>query len=85
MQNEFKKFNEKFQVKKFLIYENEDWFLFLNPFQPTLGALIVYSKFEAIDIEDINDIQSKSLIKIKQIGKRLLEKVFSPCKFNFWF
>ena len=84
METEFSKFEQKFEVEKYKVFELEYWMLSLNPFQPTLGSLIISSKFNATEIDDVDEeIHSSGLIRIMKKAKSKLAQSFSPSKYNF--
>lgn len=83
MLDEFVAFELKFKINEFKFYENDDWVVLLNRFQPTLGASILYNKFQAFSIDQFTSIQAISFHETQKKVKTALELAFKPEKLNF--
>lgn len=69
--------------KKWLLYENEEWFVFLADKQDYLGRCIIVLKQHCESISDLNIIQWISLKSIMDALEKMIQCEFNATMFNW--
>ncbi len=82
-ENNFRLFNEKFNVNNYLIMESAYWHLSLRPFQPTLGSAILSLSRPCENFADITTEESADLKEIVSYIEKRLKLAFSYDKINY--
>lgn len=83
IENNFRMFNDKFNVNKYLIMESDHWRLSLRPFQATLGSAILSLNRPCENFADITTEESADLKEIVSYTEKRLKLAFSYDKINY--
>lgn len=83
IENNFRLFNEKFNVNKYLIMESDHWRLSLRPFQATLGSAILSLDRPCENFADITTGESADLKEIVSYTEKRIKLAFSYDKINY--
>ena len=83
MTQNFKNFNEKFNVDEFLIVETDYWRWSVRPLQCTIGAGILSLKRPAEHMVDLTTDEGADFAKMVQTIEKTLLSAFSMDKMNY--